>query len=159
MRYVRVTRTEGADVANFLDPEPYLRELPGLALPVGARAFAADPDHYDFTGSRCVKDLRVGQLAVREAGFAKLAAELTFLPNQFKHFSGLVIRYDGVTNIDLDANRPGPSTRVWPVSPRLGDLQLDEILPTDGGCSHEVAFTGGTLLIECADLEAEWLSE
>ncbi|WP_439379327.1 hypothetical protein [Amycolatopsis lexingtonensis] len=159
MRYVRVTRAEGAETANFLDPQPYLRELPGLVLPVGARAFAADPEHYDFYSAKCVKDLRMGQLAVREAGYAKLAVELTLLPNEFKHFSGLVIRYDDVTNIDLDASRSGPSGRVWPASPRLGDLQLDEVLPSAGGCSHEIKFTGGTIVIECADLTAEWLSE
>ncbi|MBE1493546.1 hypothetical protein H4696_000646 [Amycolatopsis lexingtonensis] len=70
----------------------------------------------------------MGQLAVREAGYAKLAS------------------------------RSGSSGRVWPASPRLGDLQLDEILPNAGGCSHEIKFTGGTIVIECADLTAEWLS-
>ncbi|NBH05064.1 hypothetical protein [Amycolatopsis sp. SID8362] len=85
-----------------------------------------DPDHYDFASVKCVKDLRLGQLSLREAGSAKPADELS------------------------------PNERVWPASPRLGDVQLDEILPIAGGCSHEIKFTGGRVMITCEDLHAEW---
>lgn len=56
MKHVRV---EATGTGNFLDPDAYLGLLPTLvgALPPGARAFAADPDHYDFFSRRCVKDL------------------------------------------------------------------------------------------------------
>lgn len=78
-------------------------------------------------------------------------------PNRFKHSSGLLLRYDGVTSIDIDVNESNPSKRVWPESPRLGDLQLDEILPIARGCSHEIKFTGGKVAITCEDLRAEWM--
>ncbi|MFE3175260.1 hypothetical protein ACFXPA_27100 [Amycolatopsis sp. NPDC059090] len=56
MKHVRV---EATGTGNYLDPRAYLGLLPGLSaeLPPGARAFAADPDHYNFHGARCVKDL------------------------------------------------------------------------------------------------------
>lgn len=158
MRYISVTRSDEFVPANFLDPGPYLRELPDLQLklPAGARAFAMDQDHYDFSSSRCVKDLRVGYVTVREAGHAKLAVELFLTPNQFKHLSGLMIRYEGVTAIRVDAGGATMSGRVWLESPRLGDVQLDEILPADGGCSHEIKLTGGSIEVECEDLHAKW---
>ncbi|MEV6608086.1 hypothetical protein [Kutzneria sp. NPDC051319] len=56
MKYVKVTATA---TGNRLDAGTYLELLPTLveALPPGAWAFAADPDHYDFAGRQCVKDL------------------------------------------------------------------------------------------------------
>ena len=51
MRFVRVFSVVDPAPANVLDPDPYLHELPGLQvqLPPRARAFATDPDHYDFS--------------------------------------------------------------------------------------------------------------
>jgi hypothetical protein len=56
VRFVRFTDDRGEP---FIDPRGYLDRLPELAgaLPPGARAFATDPAHYDFSGGRCVKDL------------------------------------------------------------------------------------------------------
>jgi len=158
MRYVSVTQAEGRPPANVLDPEPYLRELPvlQLQLPAGARAFATDPDHYNFVSPRCVKDLRVGHILIQEVGHGKLAVELALMPNQFKHLSGLVVRYIGVAGIDIEANESAANAQVWPDTPRLGDVQLDEILPIAGGCTHEMKMTGGTVMITCEDLHAEW---
>jgi hypothetical protein len=50
-------------VAEQFDARAYLTALPQLAgdLPPGAARFATDPDHYDFAGLRCVKDLSVGE--------------------------------------------------------------------------------------------------
>jgi hypothetical protein len=159
MRYVHVALSGDAIPANILDPEPYLRELPKLQeqLPAGARAFATDSDHYDFGSSRCVKDLRVENVAIREVGHAKLRVELSLAPNRFKHLSGLFIRYEGVTAIRIDASGVNVNGRVWPETPRLGDIQLDEILPSAGGCSHEIKLTGGSIEIVCEDLRAEWI--
>lgn len=158
MRYVSVTSTQDQVPANILDPEPYLRELPALQvqLPAGARTFATDPDHYDFSSVRCVKDLRFEHVTVREAGHAKLTVELALTPNRFKHLSGLVIRYVGVAGIEISADAQAANTRVWPDSPKLGDVQLDEILPVVGGCTHEIKMTGGSVMITCEDLQAEW---
>jgi hypothetical protein len=52
---------------NRLDARPYLERLPGFVgdLPPGARAFATDPDHYDLSGKRCVKDLTLGHQVVK----------------------------------------------------------------------------------------------
>jgi hypothetical protein len=34
---------------------------------------------------------------------------------------------------------------------------LDEILPHPDGCSHEIAFRPGTVMVVCRDLTATWL--
>ena len=161
MRFVRVFSVVDPSLANVLDPDPYLRELPGLLgqLPPGARAFATDSDHYDFSSLRSVKDLKIDSLVIRETGSAQIGVEVSFAPNQFKHSAGLVIRYEGVVAIAVDVDPIGEGSRIWPDTRRLGDLQLDEILPADGGCTHEVKMTGGTLLVTCRDLVAKWGSE
>ncbi|WP_207550449.1 MULTISPECIES: hypothetical protein [Parafrankia] len=142
----------------MLDPEVYVRVLPELSprLPDGARSFATDPEHYNFVGSRCVKDLRFETINIRESGGAQIDVELTFGANPWKHEVGLSILYIGVTQFNLDASPIGEGARIWPASRRLGDIQLDELLPTPGGCSHEIKFTGGSITIECSDLRAEW---
>ena len=117
--------------------------------------FATDPDHYDFSGLRCVKDLKLIGITVREKGGAKLETVIEFGPNQFKHDVGLTITYTGVSDLRVSP-KPGLSGKVWPATRRMGDLQLDEILPLDGGCSHEIAMTGGTIFVGCADLVASW---
>ncbi|WP_116025833.1 hypothetical protein [Thermomonospora umbrina] len=55
MHYVVVERRGHG--TYWHDPEPYLAVLPSLhdALPAGARAFATDPDHFDFSALNCVK--------------------------------------------------------------------------------------------------------
>jgi hypothetical protein len=38
----------------------------------------------------------------------------------------------------------------------LGDVVLDEVLPHEGGCTHEIACRPGTLVVACRDLVAVW---
>lgn len=161
MRFVRVFSVVDPAPANILDPDPYLRELPELQvqLPPGARIFATNPDHYDFSSPRSVKDLKLESLVVREMGSAQIGVEVSFAPNRFKHSAGLVIRYEGVVGITVDVDQIAEGRRIWPDTRRLGDVQLDEIRPADAGCTHEVKMTGGTLLVTCRDLVAKWGSE
>jgi hypothetical protein len=67
-------------------PEASLRQLPSLgkSLPEGARRSATDPDHYDFFGQRCVKDLKPVVLTPREAGGTRWL-ELRLRHNCWKH--------------------------------------------------------------------------
>ncbi|MFC6929013.1 hypothetical protein ACFQHO_00690 [Actinomadura yumaensis] len=60
MKHVDLNATING-LTGITDPTPYLDLLPDLAiaLPVGARAFATNVDHYDFVGKRCVKDLQL----------------------------------------------------------------------------------------------------
>jgi hypothetical protein len=157
MKLVRVFQEKQPWPANVLDPQPYLDALPGLSaqLPAGARAFAVDPAHYDFTSVRCVKDLRFASVAVVEGGHAKLKVEIRFEPNKFKHDAGLTVMYDDVIGLAVEAGARGDQ-RIWPESPKLGDVQLDEILPHDHGCTHEIKLTGGSILVTSGDLHAEW---
>ncbi|WP_112263311.1 hypothetical protein [Lentzea terrae] len=157
MRFVEVEL--GQDQSVLLSPEPYLQVLPELLpqLPDGAKAFVTDSAHYDFASSRCVKDLRIGAITVREVGHATVGLVAEFDANEFKHDARLVVHYQNVTRFDLAADLLGEDSKVWPESRRLGDVQLDEILPVPGGCSHEVKMTGGTMLVECGDLRAEWI--
>jgi hypothetical protein len=160
MKLVKVSQEREPWPSNLLDPQPYLDALPGLSaqLPAGARAFALDPDHYDFSSVRCVKDLRIASVAVAEGGYARLKVEIRLEPNRFKHDAGLIILYDDVIGLTVEAGPQGDQ-RVWPDTPRLGDVQLDEILPHDHGCTHEVKLTGGSILVTCGDLHAEWKTE
>ncbi|MBN1171972.1 MAG: hypothetical protein JXA67_07340 [Micromonosporaceae bacterium] len=81
---------------------------------------------------------------------------IDFAPDRSQHDAGLVIRYRGVTGLAVDAS-PVMGVECPPPAVRsLGSLQIDEILPHEQGCSHEILMTGGTIRVVCADLEAEW---
>jgi len=158
MEYVKVFRSNERDAPVIVDPEPYLVELPRLAerLPSGARAFVTEPGHYDFGSLRCVKDLQFAELITKEAGRAQVEILLTLRGSKWKHSDDLVLRYVDVVQVRAEVTPLTKDARVWPASRRFGDLQLDEILPTDFGCSHELKLTGGVIFVECADLIAEW---
>ncbi|MFF4149548.1 hypothetical protein ACFYZU_05015 [Streptomyces sp. NPDC001651] len=147
MRYVDLDAQVG-DLSGILDPARYLRHLLSVSgdLPPGARAFATDPDHYDFHSRRCVKDLSLG--AVRGAGGEVM--EVEFQHNCWKHDQDLLIRYAGVSSFVIDSAEEGHGMD-------LGTVILDEILPHRDGCSHEFACWGGTLTVVCRDLQATWI--
>ncbi len=147
MEHVRVEATGNG---NFLDPDPYLDLLPTLigALPRGALAFAADPDHYDFFSRRCVKDLTPDTL-VRGETDGEDWLRLGFRHNCWKHDEDLSIRYTGVSSLNLDA----VDQSDWA---GLGVVTLDEVLPHEHGCSHEIGFLHGSLTVVSRDLVATW---
>ncbi|MFF8191529.1 hypothetical protein ACF05L_11880 [Streptomyces bobili] len=156
MKYVELDGRVG-DLTGVLDPGPYLERLPVLGgwLPPGARAFATDPDHYDFSGRRCVKDLlpRAGRRIGRED------LEIRFGHNCWKHDEDLVVRYSGVSRFQagvLDVRALDDLGEV--VLDDLGEVILDELLPLPDGCAHELACRSGSLLVGCRDLEAEWVA-
>ncbi|MCX5109649.1 hypothetical protein OOK13_14090 [Streptomyces sp. NBC_00378] len=152
-----------------MDPQEYLRVLPELlpVLPAGAAEFASDPDHYDFGSSRCVKDLTLDRVDLVDDHVC-VSLDLSLGPNEWKHEGGLRIRYSGVRDFwvrtDDDAGGAGGFglgggggfVECGDEVPRLGDLQLDELLPHPHGFSHEIAFTEGALLVVGADLVARW---
>ncbi|NJQ04883.1 hypothetical protein [Streptomyces lonarensis] len=146
MKYVSLDAQVG-DLTGVLDPRRYLRDLPSFAreLPPGARTFATDAAHYDFHSSRCVKDLTVSLL--QRSGEGELVVE--FRHNCWKHDRDLVIRYTGVSSfaVDLPADERGR---------HRGTVILDEILPHQEGCSHEIACWEGSLTLVCRDLRASW---
>lgn len=148
MEYVDVDARTG-ELSGFLDPARYLSSLPSIAgdLPPGARAFATDPDHYDFRSRRCVKDLTVQ--AVRGAGTEEVEVELRH--NCWKHDEDLIVRYTGVSSFLIDSV-DGDHVR----GTGLGAVILDEILPHEDGCAHEIACWDGTLTVVCRDLRATW---
>ncbi|OPC81583.1 hypothetical protein B4N89_12065 [Embleya scabrispora] len=139
------------DIRGFwLDPRSYLGELPKMSsqLPQGARGFATDPGHYDFSSPRCVKDLGFETLVTPSD--SRQGLEILFSPNPWKHEEALRIRYDGVESLSVDWESQAAGGGV------KDSLLLDEILPADAGCRHEIALTGATILIACADLTASW---
>ncbi|MFE2420406.1 hypothetical protein [Streptomyces hokutonensis] len=150
MRYVELDGRAG-EVTGVIDPRPYLAELAGFAelLPPGAREFATDPDHYDFGGRRCVKDLKP-QSVVRVGDDSM---EIRFGHNCWKHDDDLLVRYTGVLRFQADV----PDVRDLSADlSALGDVILDEVLPAPGGCTHEIGCRPGTLFVACRDLSAEW---
>ncbi|MCK2240275.1 MULTISPECIES: hypothetical protein [unclassified Crossiella] len=140
MKYVTVPV---GNTRAMIDPEAYLAVLPTLAadLPPGARAFATDPDHYDFHGKRCVKDLKPTE--PRTEG-DQLVLELRH--NCWKHDADLVLRYTGVTEYTVDP--PGTLPK---------DLMLDELLPDEHGVRHEFGCVTGTIVVVAADVTAAWV--
>ncbi|MET8973991.1 hypothetical protein ABZX85_00065 [Streptomyces sp. NPDC004539] len=133
-----------------LDPTAYLAALPGLhaCLPPGARSFATDPGHYDIPGAtRCVKDLELADIRLATDKSGGLVLE--FAPNPWKHDTGLRISYSGVRHFSVDY---GHAIDWMPADTVL----LDEILPNDDGCVHEIALTDATITVRCADLRATW---
>lgn len=136
----------------WLDPRDYLAELPKLRekLPPGAWKFASDPLHYDMGhgNSHCVKDLELSGIQVATDKSGGLALE--FVPNQWKHDSGLRISYSGVAHFSIDYKR----SIDWVV---VDTVLLDEILPDEGGgCTHEIALTDASITVHCQDLQAVW---
>lgn len=151
MQYIDLNARVG-DLSGVLSPARYLERLPSLAdgLPAGARAFATAPEHYDFHGKRCVKDLELQQ--IRGVGSDDRQVEIRFRHNCWKHDEDLVIRYTDVHDFHAESaesagNDGGAS---------LGTVILDEVLPHESGCSHEIAFWNGSLTVVCRDLVATW---
>jgi hypothetical protein len=154
MKFVKV---ENTGTGFFLDPNPYLEHLEAVAgtLPPGARAYATDADHYDFYSERCVKDLKLVSISVADsAGIVSVDALFEF--NEIAP-EKLRIRYTDVVDLRIGAS-PGVEFRYPPVhgTRRLGDVQLDEVLPHESGCSHEIQMISGSITVVCADLTAEW---
>ncbi|MEI5136007.1 hypothetical protein RB199_32125 [Streptomyces libani] len=137
-------------LTGVISPARYLEHLPQLMddLPCGARAFATDPDHYSFSSKRCTKDLKLRQLSLPSA--EEPDAEAHFRHNCWKHDEDLTIRYTDVTDFRIGIPH-------GPASEDPGTVILDEILPHEDGCSHEVAFRPGTLYVVCRDLTATWV--
>ncbi|GAA1082084.1 hypothetical protein [Nocardiopsis composta] len=148
MKYVQAGKDEGRGTYLF-DPRPYLDRLPDLLpeLPEGARSYASRAGHYDFYAPDCVKDLLLVRVDLPEEG--EIDLRLRFAPNPFKHDAGLTIAYSEVTGFSVES-RDGDGLVG------LGDVMLDEVLPAPSGCTHEIAFFTGRIMIACADLSAEW---
>lgn len=132
-----------------IDPGNYLKALPVLApqLPAGAREFAADPEHYDFSSCHCVKDLAVSQIRFSED---EAAVEIGLRHDCWKHEDDLVICYHGVRELTTAF-----SCGDIPIADR--QVILDEILPHEHGCSHEIACRSGSVTVVCRDLTATWI--
>ncbi|GAA1961287.1 hypothetical protein [Catenulispora subtropica] len=148
MKYISLT---AGDMGNVISPTAYLDQLPTLAasLPEGARAFATDPDHYNFGSKRCTKDLTLEHLR-GGTDDADVWIELGFRHNCWKHEEDLTVRYHGIYRFVLDVPGQEPN---WG---RLGAVILDEILPDTHGCTHEIACLSGSITMACRDLTARW---
>lgn len=155
MKYVdldaSMTLPGGEVIDGVISPVEYLKRLPEFAdaLPAGARTFAADPQHYDFHGSRCVKDLNLERISFGETD-GETSMELVFRHNCWKHEEDLIIRYEGVSDYGLDIAAPSG------IEPRSVVI-LDEILPHPDGCSHEIALRPGAITVVCRDLTVTWV--
>lgn len=156
MRFCRVDRTT---TGFLIDPTGYLAALPELLalLPPGAAAFAADPRHSDFSSKFCVKDLKIEQIRIQD-GNAQLTMSIDFAFNDINGVPRLSITYTEVTGFDLrtDPDHHAHPDWIGPHVKRLGDVQIDEIVPTPNGCTHEITLITGTLLITCGDLAVTW---
>lgn len=148
VKYVKSYRH--TDPPGFtVSADAYIEKLPSLQdlLPPNANLFASDPEHYNFYGTQCVKDLKfegISQISDSEC-------MMTYAPNVFKHESGLTLTYTGITLIEFQLDGHSNPLRG------LGTVLIDEILPARPGCSHEISLIEGRIYIECSDLRAQWL--
>ncbi|HET9167956.1 MAG TPA: hypothetical protein VFN97_00930 [Actinospica sp.] len=151
MRHIELNATVD-NISGVISAEAYLEQLPRLtpSMPTGARTFATDPMHYEFLGRRCIKDLTVNDLAVR-GDDGRIDLELTLGHNCWKHDDNLFITYTGVSSFEL---RSADGTGRWT---SLHSVILDEILPHERGCSHEIACHGGTLTLVARDFSTAWI--
>lgn len=142
------------DAGEYWAVEPYRRVLPELVsrLPAGAADFAADPDHYDYHAERCTKDLKLVTLDYVDDG-EELAVVASFRFNELRVADELSIRYLDVSEFSITAGSHNPAGPT-----RLGDLAVDEVLPSPTGASHELMFHGGRIWVLCSDLQAVWSS-
>ncbi|GAA4023207.1 hypothetical protein GCM10022247_54400 [Allokutzneria multivorans] len=132
---------------------PYEEHLPEFVdhLPEGARLFAIDPDHYDFSAARCVKDLIIDRINYADdSETVDVEICFRFEPRSGPYPPALVIQYTDVRSLAIDVGERQPA------GVRLGALALDEILPHEHGVSHELAFHAGTVLVIAKDLRATW---
>jgi len=153
MRHVIVEwREDEYTASSWLDPQPYLDVLPALSadLPPGARAFALDPAHYAFGDPRCVKNLKLENLTFSDGPGPVLVA--VFSPSEWMHTESLVLEYSGVSALSVHVE--DQSEEEYPLG--LDRVLLDELLPASAGCTHEIRFTCGSLVVSCADLDARW---
>lgn len=135
------------------DYRPYEEHLPEFVdeLPEGARKFATDPDHYDFSSPRCVKDLLVDRIDYSDDyETVDIEIGLRFEPEPSSKPLPFRIQYLDVRSFSIDVGERQPA------GVRLGDLALDEILPHEHGVSHELAFHAGTIRVIAKDLIATW---
>ncbi|WP_428962052.1 hypothetical protein [Micromonospora fluostatini] len=125
--------------------------MPSVAdpLPEGARGFATDPAHYDSFSRRCVKDLTPERLTSGGTGGSRWV-EVHLRHNCWKHEEDLTIRYRDVRTLTIEPAGQGLAVA------QLGDVLLDEVLPHDHGCRHEIACLAGTLVVTSLDLVATW---
>ncbi|MEW2392614.1 hypothetical protein AB0933_30050 [Streptomyces venezuelae] len=104
MKYVKVDWDP--ELHGFrIDARSYLAALPEFegGLPEGARAFAGEAEHYDYSSVRCVKDLELADVSLPTATKdGPGTASVSFRPNQWKHDAGLRIEYIGVTHFSID---------------------------------------------------------
>ncbi|MGE2818141.1 hypothetical protein ACQI5H_23805 [Mycobacterium heidelbergense] len=140
MRFVKIERT---NTGYSLDPTGYMDRLPELApqLPPGAARFVTDSDHYDFVGDRCVKDLKLVSMGLSPKN-DQLAITARFEWNQIAPV-GLTITYQEVTQLNVASHHFGP-------------VQLDETLPHERGCRHEIQLIGGSIVVVWAEFDAVW---
>jgi hypothetical protein len=133
------------------DATQYLAKLPELAgeLPPGAREFATDPHHYDFGSAYSVKDLKLSGIDYSDQA-ESIDLVLRFAHSPFSHAAPLEIRYADVLTFSVEVGEKQPEIV------RLGTLALDEILPHEHGCSHEIGFHAGSVSVVCRDLVAAW---
>ena len=144
MRYVTVEWEHGGTTT---DPRAYLAWLADHAdeLPPGARAFALDPAHYDFSDQWSPRSASFDRMSTRlVAGRSDVTLVLAAFGGAPPEF---VLRYQGVTHLEVDLESGD--------GPRPG-LLVDEILPHEVGVSHELEFTSGTVTIVAVDLTAGW---
>ncbi|MFJ1754854.1 hypothetical protein [Kitasatospora sp. NPDC088134] len=148
MKYVNV-EWDDRDRGFVLSAIDYLAALAeGLELPPGASAFAREPGHYNYTSRRCVKDLALDRILWSPRGSGIL--EISFLPHPAKHDEGLVLSYRGVAEFSVGRSEADPDAR------EPDTVLLDELLPDEAGCAHEIELTNSCITIACADVEAVW---
>ncbi|KAF1055576.1 MAG: hypothetical protein GAK43_00371 [Stenotrophomonas maltophilia] len=111
-------------------------------LPAAIRTFVAAPWRYDFQDPRCLHDARLHELVIPEPPRGEDRGTEVLLVLEGAWGGRFELRYRQVTRLLVD-KASGPDEG-------LGDLLVEELVPRGGvnRFRHELAFVGGTLLLE-----------
>lgn len=153
MRLIEIRRT---DEGFYIDPSRYLNQLGEISaqLPPGAAAFARDPGHYEFR-DRCMKDLHPTSVSIEMGSGSSTSTFIYSTPGKVRR-PMLCIQYRDISDIRIRSHEgteaAGRETK------KLGSVLLDELLPAEYGCTHEIICIFGSIFVSCADLEFQWIT-
>ncbi|CAA0177306.1 hypothetical protein ACE1MK_06600 [Tenacibaculum maritimum] len=142
------------DLTEMIDYRPYLSYLETIKeeLPKNTRDYATRKEHWDFSSEYCPHDYWLESLNFKNINNSEkftLSLKFTTLKYQLILDYEKVIKYSfKVKNFENDFKMLGSQIVIDEI--RIKDDDKNVII-------HEIALNYGNLLIECSDMNAQWV--